>query len=192
MSQNGGWQDIPLGHFERARELRREMTPPEREMWRQLRGSAMRVKFRRQHPIGPYIADFYARQASLVIEIDGVDAHSGVEAVAHDAVRDRFMREMGLTVIRVPASEWRQNRDSVLESIYHACAEHTLVDQPNKQWLYAENVQIEDIVYAGPDLHPTAVRMVLETDTDEAVYAIEVDGADAYLTGVCAVHAQVQ
>jgi very-short-patch-repair endonuclease len=50
------------------------MTPPERKLWKVLRGEQLGVKFRRQHPIGPYIADFYSREAQLVVEVDGVAA----------------------------------------------------------------------------------------------------------------------
>ncbi len=62
------WSAVPLSHRERRKQLRREMTPPERKLWKALRGEQLGVKFRRQHPIGPYIADFYSREAQLVVE----------------------------------------------------------------------------------------------------------------------------
>lgn len=60
LSQDGTWSAVPPGHFSRARHLRRTQTPPERVLWQHLRNAQSGVKFRRQHPIGPYIADFYA------------------------------------------------------------------------------------------------------------------------------------
>ena len=188
LSRHGEWNDIPVSHFERARELRREMTPPERELWQHLRGEQLGVKFRRQHPIGPYIADFYARQANLVVEMDGVAAHSGAEAAAYDQARDAFMRGLGLNVLRVSVAAWRQQSNDVLAAIYHACGEHTLPDQPDKQWLYAENVTMGDSVCVGPDLRPAHVIETRRADVDEEVYSLAVEGARSYVSAVCAVH----
>jgi hypothetical protein len=75
LSHDGEWTNIPKGHFQRARELRKQSTPPEQKLWGYLCSSQLGIKFRSQHPIGPYIVDFYARQAGLVIEIDGDSAH---------------------------------------------------------------------------------------------------------------------
>ena len=53
------WRNIPSGYFERARSLRRDLTPAERKLWGYLRAEQLGTKFRKQHPIGPYIADFF-------------------------------------------------------------------------------------------------------------------------------------
>ena len=119
------WSAIPGSHFERARQLRREMTPPERKLWQVLRREQLRVKFRRQHPIGPYIADFYSRKACLVVEVDGVAAHSGEETVAHDRSRDAYLQAPGIRVLRIPASEVNRNLQGVFEAISSACREQT-------------------------------------------------------------------
>ncbi|HEY7577739.1 MAG TPA: endonuclease domain-containing protein, partial [Acetobacteraceae bacterium] len=72
----------PLSH---ARALRRDATPAERLLWQGLRNRAVgRLKFRRQVPLGPYIADFYCASAKLVVEVDGV---SHIDSRS-DAVRD--------------------------------------------------------------------------------------------------------
>ena len=89
------------------------MTPPERKLWKVLRGEQLGVKFSRQHPIGPYIADFYSREAQLVVEIDGVAAHSGAEAFEYDRARDTYMESLGLRVMRIPASEVEHNLEGV-------------------------------------------------------------------------------
>lgn len=74
---------MPGQHFERARELRREMTPAEHNLWRVLRDKQCGAKFRKQHPIGPYIADFYSWDAGVVVEVDG-ESHFTPEAQAYD------------------------------------------------------------------------------------------------------------
>lgn len=98
------------------------------------------------------------------------------------------MRDLGLNVIGIPASQWRQNPQGVLETIHHACAEHTLPDQPDKQWLYADNLEVGDVVYVGADMRPAAMAEILREETNEDVYDIEVEGAHSYVTEVCAVH----
>ena len=57
--------------LDRARQLRRDMTLPERLLWREVRGRGLGPRFRPQVPIGPYIVDFYCPQARLVVEVDG-------------------------------------------------------------------------------------------------------------------------
>jgi len=89
--------------MERAKKLRREMTPPERILWSFLRSSPAGIRFRRQHPLGPYIADFYCHAAALVIEIDGPEHRR--ERLVHDARRDAWMVAHGIRTVRVSAQE---------------------------------------------------------------------------------------
>ncbi len=96
----------------RARELRRVMTIPERKLWKRLRDRRMGVKFRRQHPVGPYTADFYAPDLKLVIELDG-SRHDP----AHDAARDAYMRALGITVTRIAVWRLEQDFDHYAEQI---------------------------------------------------------------------------
>ena len=88
----------------RAKALRRAMTPPEVILWQVLRTRPGGLKFRRQHPIGPYVADFFCPAARLVIEVDG-DAHDFEEVAARDAERDNALRARGLAVLRIPAAD---------------------------------------------------------------------------------------
>lgn len=104
--------------IERARALRKEAPIPERVLWGMLRGRRLGgLKFRRQQPLGPYVADFFCEQARLVVELDG-QSHFGREA--EDAARDQYMRTRGLEVLRVPNDELLQNRDGVGETILQA------------------------------------------------------------------------
>ena len=99
-----------------ARKLRREMTLPEVLLWQRLRGNAASVRFRRQHPIGPYIADFFCTAHKLVIEIDGKD-HDGAEKAEHDARRDAFLKENGYQVLRIAAADVLKDVDAVAQAI---------------------------------------------------------------------------
>jgi very-short-patch-repair endonuclease len=94
---------IPPERTERARQLRREMTMPERLLWSKLRARRLEgLKFRRQFVIGPYVADFCCPEKRLVVELDG-DSHAGMEA--RDARRTAYLMAQGYRVIRY------QNRD---------------------------------------------------------------------------------
>ncbi len=77
----------------RSRQLRRDMTKAEWRLWGVLRGAQLGASFRRQHPIGPYYADFYCAPLKLVIELDG-GQHA--ERQAHNAARTAFMETRGL------------------------------------------------------------------------------------------------
>ncbi|MEP6966989.1 MAG: DUF559 domain-containing protein [Pseudomonadota bacterium] len=90
--------------FKRARHLRREMSLPEVILWEHLRkGKLGALRFRRQHPIGPYILDFYCPSARLVVEIDG-EGHGHPDQENHDRARDRWLGARGLTVLRFAAT----------------------------------------------------------------------------------------
>jgi very-short-patch-repair endonuclease len=94
------------------------MTDAERILWSRLRRNPEGTpKFRRQHPIGLYIADFACVQAWLVVEVDG-DTHSSAEEVAHDAKRDTFMKDRGWRVVRISNHDVYKNLDGVLTGIF--------------------------------------------------------------------------
>ena len=102
---------------ERARELRRRMTPPEARLWVCLRGKRLAgLKFRRQHPIGPYVLDFYCAAAQLAVEVDG-QSHEHPDRIAHDARRTRWLREQGVRVVRLAAEDVRIHLDGVVDFI---------------------------------------------------------------------------
>ncbi len=102
---------------DRARALRAAGTEAEHRLWarprdRQLSG----VKFRRQHPIGPYITDFFCLEACLVIELDG-SQHSDPQAREADEQRTQYLESQGYTVLRFWNDEVSNNIDGVLERI---------------------------------------------------------------------------
>jgi len=100
-----------------AKRLRSEMTKAEVILWSRLRrGSMFGHQFRRQHPIGPYVADFACVAAQLVVEVDGA-THSSPAELAHDRRRDAFLRRSGWRVIRVQNEDVYRSLDGVLVTI---------------------------------------------------------------------------
>jgi len=103
--------------FGRARDLRNNASPPERILWKLVRASQLGVKFRRQYPIGPYIADFYCAEAKLIIEVNSNTAHGTEMAENHDKRRDQYMSNLGLRVLRIQSNEIFYNLAGVMDTI---------------------------------------------------------------------------
>jgi len=104
--------------LERARKLRCEQTIPEATVWKRLRARRLNgVKFTRQVPIGPYIADFVARREKLAIELDG---RSHDYSGDYDQRRDAFMVGLGYRVLRFSNREVSTNLDGIASAIDHA------------------------------------------------------------------------
>jgi len=103
---------------ERARGLRREMTPQEKILWAQLRGRRFEgFKFRRQMWLAGYIADFACAEARLVVEADGSQHADNAE---YDADRERAFAALGWRTLRFWNNEISENLDGVLTLIAHA------------------------------------------------------------------------
>ena len=103
----------PVATIKRSRTLRREMTLPEVLLWQRLKASAAPgVKFRRQHPRGPYVLDFYCHTALLAVEIDGA-VHAREDKVRADASRDDWLAGNGLRVLRIAAAVVLRDPDQV-------------------------------------------------------------------------------
>lgn len=96
------------------------MTLPERLLWRELRGNPDGMKFRRQHPLGPYVLDFYCAAAKLGIEIDGI-AHDMGNRPAADRSRDAFIASHGVEVLHLPASDVLASPQDVAASLVALC-----------------------------------------------------------------------
>jgi very-short-patch-repair endonuclease len=88
------------------------MTGTEWKLWWRLRGKRLGVKFRRQHPIGPYVADFASVEAGLVVELDG-DTH----VKTYDVHRDQWMQTRGWRVMRTVLSEVDDDIDAAVGAI---------------------------------------------------------------------------
>ncbi|WP_291308198.1 MULTISPECIES: endonuclease domain-containing protein [unclassified Devosia] len=91
--------------YSSAKRMRREMPLPEVIHWQLLRGGKVDgLRFRRQHPIGPFVLDFYCAERKLAIEVDGL-AHDNAERFEQDERRTMWLNNQGIQVIRFMASD---------------------------------------------------------------------------------------
>ena len=105
---------------ERARHMRRALTPPEAQLWAQLKGRKIEgLKFRRQHPVGPYILDFYCAELVLAVEVDGM-IHGEADQVRHDVRRTAWLATKGVAVLRIASCDLRDDVEGVLNAIRNA------------------------------------------------------------------------
>jgi type I restriction enzyme M protein len=120
----GKHQKIPEYLLKNARELRKNQTDAESLIWDLVRDRQIaNCKFRRQHPVGPYILDFYCHEKKLAIELDGGQHNTG-HGIDRDHQRTRFLNEQGISVLRFWNNDVSQNTEAVLETIYESLAPH--------------------------------------------------------------------
>ena len=102
--------------------MRRHPTEPERRLWRQLRRKQVGgYKFRRQHPIGSFIVDFYCHEARLIVEVDG-ESHASQED--YDAARTAWLEAQDHHVIRFSNTDVMSNLEGVLQVIFEQCVRY--------------------------------------------------------------------
>jgi very-short-patch-repair endonuclease len=108
-------KDTPPAIYARARELRQDLTHAETIMWNALRDRRLNgLKFRRQHPVGLFIADFYCAKYRLIVEVDGgIHEHT----IEEDLSRTRQLADYGYRVIRFSNNEIEMNLPQVLSTI---------------------------------------------------------------------------
>jgi very-short-patch-repair endonuclease len=105
-----------------ARKLRREMTLPEVLLWKRLKGQPMGVKFRKQHPIGNYVLDFFCAEKRIAVEVDGI-AHDMGDRPERDAMRDAKLRSAGIEIVRISAFDVMRDVEAAADGIVRLCAD---------------------------------------------------------------------
>jgi very-short-patch-repair endonuclease len=106
--------------LEHCRAMRNAPTDAEDRLWRRLRNRQLeRVKFRRQHPVGPYIVDFYCHETNFALELDG-SGHEDSDQADYDQNRAAELESMGIKVMRFWNNEVRDNMEGVLDAIREA------------------------------------------------------------------------
>lgn len=117
--------------FKRAGELRKKQTTDEKLLWLQLKRNKLGVRFKRQHPIWMYIADFYCHELKLVIEVDG-SIHLVKEVLENDRIRQEDIISLGIQVLRFTNKEIRTDMPGVISKIQAMINEIKNV-QPNNE-----------------------------------------------------------
>jgi len=102
--------------FEMARNLRKNMTHAEMILWGYLKNNFEGYRFRRQHPVNMYIADFYCHKLKLIIEVDG-SIHYRDDVKENDIKKENDLKDMGYTIIRFSNDEVGKSANRVLEQL---------------------------------------------------------------------------
>jgi len=111
------WKGASPEIFKRAKYLRENMTSTESKLWEELRASKLEgYKFRRQHPIHRFIADFYCHKLKLIIEVDG-KYHEQEHQIKSDQERDELLNYQGIEIIRFTNNEVLSNIKKVVQQI---------------------------------------------------------------------------
>ncbi|WP_249136363.1 endonuclease domain-containing protein [Bradyrhizobium canariense] len=114
----------------RAKRLRREMTRAETLLWRHLKADRLAgLAFRRQTPMGNYIADFVAHSRKLIVELDG-ESHDFEERIRHDERRDQWFASRGYSVLRFTNEDVMKNLEGVVLSILEAAEQAAPLSLP--------------------------------------------------------------
>jgi very-short-patch-repair endonuclease len=106
--------------YKNARRFRRELSLPEKLLWVRIRRNEL--NFRRQHPIGEYVLDFYCAAAKLAIEVDGA-AHDFGDRPRRDERRTRWLNEEGIEVLRIPARDVLRDPDEIADTVIRFCTD---------------------------------------------------------------------
>ena len=128
-----------------AKALRRDMTDAERIIWYNVRAHRLQgASFRRQTPIGPYLADFVCHAAKLIVEVDG-GQHFESENMVRDAQRDAYLAAGGYRVLRFSNRDVMTNKTGVLETIAAALGKAPSLALPRKRGRGQEGVGCEEL-----------------------------------------------
>jgi very-short-patch-repair endonuclease len=112
-------QRVSARQLENAKELRRELTPAEKFLWKHLKANRLNgLHFRRQQIVHGYFADFYCHQHELIVEVDG-GIHDHQQE--YDADREEYLMNLGLRIIRFSNDEITKNLNGVLQNIVQEC-----------------------------------------------------------------------
>jgi len=129
VKRGGGALAASGPNIERARSLRRKMTLPEVVLWQLLRARPAGFKFRRQYPVGGYVADFACISAQLLIEVDGA-AHDCDGQPRIDALRQHDLEANGFSMLRIAARDMLKDPDAVVRMIIADCEARTPLHRP--------------------------------------------------------------
>jgi very-short-patch-repair endonuclease len=121
----------PKATVDLARRLRRNLSPPEARLWSRLRARIPGMPvFRRQHPYGPYVIDFYCAPARLAVEVDGI-GHAMGDRPQRDLCRNGWLQAQGVTVMHVSPDDVMRAIDDVVDAIFRTALAKIATDAPS-------------------------------------------------------------
>ena len=116
------YEETPPHLIKLARSFRKRQTDAEVVLWWLVRSRQMGVKFRRQHPIEPFVLDFYCHELRLAVEVDG-GRHAATAGRMNDERRTAALAARGIQVLRFSNLEVLQETSAVAEALWRACQE---------------------------------------------------------------------
>jgi very-short-patch-repair endonuclease len=173
--------------LETAQLLRRKSTKSEDILWQALRNGGLEHKFRRQHILGPFVADFYCPALRLVIEIDGT-IHETTDQKAYDEFRQRIIEQCEIAFLRVSSRETEKRPAKVIRRI-------ASVVEPRKQqmsygvrWLAAGNLKSGDRVCCKGNTQYRTIESNEYIEVVEPLYNLTIEADNSYVSSVCTIH----
>ena len=170
-----------------ARHLRKNQTVAETHMWSLLRKKQLGTRFRRQHPMGPFILDFFAPEVRLAIEVDGA-VHDLAEQKEYDNFRQRSIEQHNTEFMRFRNSELEGSPEEVALQVAAKVTERRSQFDHKVQWVPAGELQPGMSVFACGQKDVHIVKRIRRIGTTETVYNLRVAEDNSYVTETCTVH----
>jgi very-short-patch-repair endonuclease len=176
-----------LAQVSTARHMRKNQTLAETHMWSLLRKKQLGTRFRRQHPMGPFILDFYAPEVRLAIEVDGA-VHDLAEQKEYDNFRQKLIEQHNTGFMRFRNSELENSPEEVAVQVAAKVTERRSRFDHKVRWVPAGELQPGMSVFACGQRDVHIVKRIRRISTTEMVYNLRVAEDNSYVTETCTVH----
>jgi very-short-patch-repair endonuclease len=171
----------PNTRRETVRRLRAKATPSEQILWQSLRDDRVAHRFRRQHPLGPFVVDFYCPSVRLVVEVDG-SAHDEPDQRAHDRFRQEMIEEYHVVFMRVRSGDVERRPAQVIAAIAAAVERRAQRVCYDVCWVPARDLRVgTEVLYLGRR-GSDVISSTLCEETVETVLNLVVEDDNSYLT----------
>jgi len=165
-----------------ARYLRRNQTEAENLLWQRLRSNSLNVKFRRQHPMGDFVLDFYCPRIRLAIEVDG-GVHDSADQEEYDRFRQRLIEDHEVAFLRFSNVEVLKQIWGVIDRVANKVRERLVRFDHSIAWIRAEDCTVRSVLAAGAQAY--SVRSVRRVAVQDEFCALTVEKDGSALTEFC-------
>jgi very-short-patch-repair endonuclease len=176
-----------LAQVSTARHLRKNQTVAETHMWSLLRKKQLGTRFRRQHPMGPFILDFYAPEVRLAIEVDGA-VHDLAAQKEYDNFRQKLIEQHNAAFMRFKNSQLENSPKAVAVQVAAKVTERRSQFDHKVQWVPVGKLRPGLSVFACGQRDVLIVRSIRSFSATETVYNLRVAEDNSYVTETCTVH----